>query len=145
MAIFRLMIHFISNEDIIKEGRIKFNLNGWVHFLDILVWVIFKTLRIVWKLKLVLHINITALYLKKIICSTLKRLILTQPVTKVGIKLQEITLCPFQYGRIKPNFDLLPRTWRYNNRGKWFLVVNKLYYTLLVDYTPFATVYTHFK
>lgn len=83
---------------------------------------------------------------EKIIFSTLKRLFLTQPVSKVGIKLQEITLCPFQYGRTKPTFVLLPRsTWRYNNKGKWFLVVNKLYYTLLVDYTPLATVSTHFK
>lgn len=82
---------------------------------------------------------------EKIIFSTLKRLFLTQPVSKVGVKLQEITLYPFQYVRSKPTFDFLPRTWRYNNTGKWFLVVNKLYYTLLADYSPFSTISTHLK
>lgn len=44
---------------------------------------------------------------QKIIFSTLKRLFLNQPDSKAGVKLQEITLYPFQYGRSKPTFDFL--------------------------------------
>lgn len=109
--------------------------------------MIFKTLRIVWKLQLVLHINITALYLKKKIFSILIRLFLTQLVSKVGVKLQEITLYPFKFGRSKLTFDFLPRTWLIIIKENyfWWLINCIIRYTFLVDYTPFATVSIHFK
>lgn len=69
---------------------------------------------------------------QKIIFSTLKRVFLNQPDSKVGVKLQEITLYPFKYGRSKPTFDFTSCKWRYNNKGKWFLAVNTLYYTLYI-------------
>lgn len=48
---------------------------------------------------------------EKKIFSILIRLFLTQLVSKVGVKLQEITLYPFKFGRSKLTFDFLPRTW----------------------------------